>query len=104
MTHNVDFEHCVCPIGYVGHTCDISVTTCGNNSHVCLYGSKCVEDGDGYKCDCEEASSSLDKFAGDSCQHKATELCTSDGEPGSGTDIISFCVNNGRCTDPRDGG
>jgi hypothetical protein len=104
MTHNADFEHCVCPDGYVGLTCDIRLTSCGDDSHICLYGSTCVEDGDGYTCDCEVAFTGLDKFAGDHCQHKATEFCTDDGVPGSGMDNTSFCVNNATCTNPKDGG
>jgi hypothetical protein len=104
MTHNVDFEHCVCPDGYAGITCDIELATCGDSSHICLYGSKCIDNGDGARCDCSEAFTSLDKFAGDYCQHKATEFCTSNGNPGTGVDNISFCVNNAKCTDPRDGG
>lgn len=104
MTHNVDFEHCVCPDGFVGHTCDIQVETCGEDKHICLYGSKCVEDGDGHKCDCEGAFTSFDRFAGTSCQHKATEFCTGSGEPDIGKDKLLFCVNNGSCVDNKDGG
>ena len=102
-THNRAFEHCVCPDGFAGLTCDIEVVTCGDNSHVCLYGSKCVEDGDGHKCDCEGAFSASEKYAGDYCQYKATEFCTTTGESGTGEDNFSFCVNNGTCTDPHDG-
>ncbi len=104
MTHNEDFEHCVCPDGFVGHTCEIEVDTCGENEHICLYGSKCVEDGEGHKCDCEGAYTELVKVAGNSCQHKSTEFCTSDGKSGVGVDNLSFCVNNGTCVEKKDGG
>jgi hypothetical protein len=80
------------------------VATCGESSHICLYNSKCIDNGDGPRCDCSEAFTSFDKFAGDHCQHKATEFCTSNGDPGNGSDNLSFCVNNATCTDPKDGG
>jgi hypothetical protein len=104
MTHNQDFEHCVRPDGFTGHICDIQVETCGENEHICLYGSKCVQDGDGHKCDCEGAFTTFDKFAGNNCQHKATEFCTANGELGVGKDNLSFCVNNGTCIEKKDGG
>lgn len=102
-THNEDFEHCVCPLGFVGHSCEMEVDTCGDSSHICLHGSKCVEDGDGHTCDCSDSFTTFDKFAGKHCQHKATQFCTKSGELGVGKDNLSFCVNNGQCVDPKDG-
>jgi hypothetical protein len=104
MTNNQDFEHCVCPDGFVGHTCDIEIDKCQGDKHICLYGAKCVEDGDGHKCDCEGAFTTYEKFAGGSCQHKSTVFCTSSGDPGIGKDNLSFCVNNGTCVENKDGG
>lgn len=104
MTHDQNFEHCFCPEGYVGITCDISVEKCEGDKHICLYGSKCVEDGEGHKCDCEQAFTAAEKYAGTSCQHLATEFCTENGQAGFGKDNLSFCVNGGTCTDPKDGG
>lgn len=95
------FAHCVCPEGWVGLTCDHKIEVCGENEHYCLHGSKCVQDETGkHKCDCAEADEVIGDggvpvFAGDYCEHVATDICTF-GEDYPGKPIY-FCVNSGRC-------
>lgn len=103
MTHNQDFEHCVCREGFVGHKCEIPVEQCEGDKHICLYGSKCVDDGDGHKCDCEGAFDVANRFAGNACQHKSTMFCTGNDKPGIGEEGLSFCVNNGTCVNTKRG-
>ncbi|KAG7356933.1 EGF-like domain containing protein [Nitzschia inconspicua] len=95
------FAHCVCPEGFVGLKCQHKVEVCGNEEHVCLHGSTCVENEAGeYTCDCslaDEIIGSKDKpvFAGNSCQYTGTDICTiGDDYPGK---PLYFCVNGGIC-------
>eukprot|EP00934_Nitzschia_sp_Nitz4_P001059 Nitzschia sp. Nitz4//scaffold165_size50357//21867//26251//NITZ4_007022-RA/size50357-exonerate_est2genome-gene-0.36-mRNA-1//-1//CDS//3329538135//1059//frame0 len=97
---DVTFEHCVCPDGFVGLTCEHVVEMCGEEEHYCLHGSKCVSNGDDYSCDCSEATATIggnevSSFAGDYCEHPATDICV------TGTDYVAepmyFCTNQGRC-------
>ena len=97
QTNTDDFEHCTCPVGYTGLTCDVEVKTCGKGEHLCLHGSTCVAKGDKFSCDCDAAFTGLHKFGGEYCQHKSTEICTPDGKPGIGKNNFAFCVNNGKC-------
>jgi hypothetical protein len=98
---NDHYAHCVCPEGFVGLTCKHKIEACGNEDHVCLHGSTCVEHDDGeYTCDCSQADEvigSNDKaiFAGDSCQYTGTDICTI-GEEYPGKPLY-FCVNDGTC-------
>lgn len=97
QTSNMDFEHCVCPSGYAGTLCEIKVDVCGQGEHLCLHGSKCVSDGEFHACDCSNADQGGDSevFAGRSCEHKATDICTKgELEPGK---PLSFCTNSGTC-------
>lgn len=97
-THNEDFEHCVCPEGYTGLTCDHKVEICGENEHVCFHGSKCVSNDGVHACDCRTTDSTIaDRFAGDSCEHLSTDICV-DGDllPGQ---TAGFCTNGGICID-----
>lgn len=95
------FEHCVCPEGYVGLTCEHKVETCGNDAHYCLHGSTCVEDDGRSVCDCSQADETIighgdqPLFAGDSCEHAANDICVQgDAFP---TRPLYFCVNGGTC-------
>ena len=89
------FEHCICPRGWVGLTCDEEVVLCGQGEHLCLHGSTCVsnDDDSSHGCDCDAADALV---AGKHCQHKATDICTQGGEPAPGHPIY-FCVNYGTC-------
>jgi hypothetical protein len=95
------FAHCVCPEGWLGLTCDHKLEVCGDNEHFCLHGSKCIQDASGkHKCDCADADEvvgdvGIPAFAGDSCEHTATDICTF-GEDYPGKPLY-FCVNLGRC-------
>lgn len=97
QTSNVEFEHCVCRPGFAGVHCETKVDVCGQGQHVCLHGSKCVTNGKYHACDCSNANQgdASEEFAGRSCEHKATDICTK-GELGPGKPL-SFCTNAGTC-------
>jgi hypothetical protein len=56
VTHNKDLEHCVCPAGFIGHTCNTEIERCRDDKRICLHGAKCVEDEDGHQ-KCSSAAS-----------------------------------------------
>jgi hypothetical protein len=86
------FFSSACPENFVGIRCEHSIEICEAGQHVCFHGSKCVRFGEETGCDCSTASKS---FAGASCQHAATDMCTV-GAVGLGQSRF-FCVNNGLC-------
>jgi hypothetical protein len=92
VSHDKNFEHCVCPEGFTGLTCEIKMVVCPQGNHVCLHGSKCTQGGNGKNasCDCEAGSSSFEMLAGKFCEYKSTTLCNSGSH-------FSFCVNDGEC-------
>lgn len=99
--HETYFEHCVCPEGFLGLTCEHKVLTCGNDEHYCLHGSTCVKYNDDYLCDCSKVDETIGHgdqpsvFAGDSCEHPANDICVQgDIFP---TRPLYFCVNHGVC-------
>lgn len=99
--HADQFAHCVCPPGFVGLLCEYQVETCGEHEHYCLHGSKCVEKNGKKECDCSQADEtvgSLDgrPFAGDSCEHVATDICNIGGTSYPGQPLY-FCTNGGIC-------
>jgi hypothetical protein len=95
-THSENFQHCVCPEGYVGLLCEHKITLCPESEHLCLHGSSCTTNGDERSCDCSSTDSDLaDVFAGSHCEHPATDVCTI-GQPGP-SKPLSFCVNFGTC-------
>jgi len=97
VTHSNDFEHCVCPNGFIGLQCEHKIEVCPDNGHhVCLHGSTCIKDGT--SCDCEAGSTSYEKLAGKFCQHQSTEICTKSGTDVVGDSKFAFCVNGGICT------
>jgi len=94
------FEHCVCQDGWIGLECEHKADYCGENEHICLHGSTCVKNNQQHGCDCSDADEQVGGadhplFAGDSCQHPATDIC-SEGENYPGRPLY-FCVNQGRC-------
>lgn len=90
---SVDFEHCNCPVGFLGARCEFEYKLCGGaGDHICFHGSSCVEANGEFKCDCNEASTFA---AGLYCQHLATEVC----DETSGV----FCTNGGACRDNING-
>lgn len=101
-SHNHDFEHCACPIGYVGLACEFKLDVCPGATHACMHGAECkprvnrethtLE----FQCDCSKADEYGLRFAGKYCQFESTEYCTSDRtRPPRGSD--AFCVNGGEC-------
>ena len=99
VSHDSNFEHCVCPDGFVGLTCETKIDVCEDAEHVCLHGSTCIpdqSDGIGSACNCESGSTSFVMLAGIYCEHKSTSICTTGGSGSSG---FSFCVNKGECVD-----
>jgi hypothetical protein len=96
QTHTEDFQHCVCPVGFVGLLCEHKIELCPDGEHLCLHGASCTTNGDESSCDCSSTDSDLaDVFAGAHCEHPATQVCTI-GEPGPAKPL-SFCVNFGTC-------
>ena len=123
-THDGNFQYCECPDGFIGVRCDRPVKACVNSNnneteHVCLYGGTCAKaDGtDEFECNCETAfsnsvvvlearglnSSSTARAAGRFCEYVATSFCTSNGQPGVGSDEMAFCVNGGICNQIANG-
>jgi len=102
VQHNEDFEHCVCPEGFTGLTCELEADHCGNGEHVCLHGSTCMKSATGkWSCDCPSAFTEDRKVAGKFCQHHHTSTCTPDQQPKiyRGPTSFAFCVNDGVCKD-----
>ncbi len=87
-------EHCVCPNGYTGLTCEIAVQSCGSDKN-CYNGSTCVYDENGNPlCDCDSAHTNEVSFAGTSCEQESTTHC----EPSLDQDQKdAFCTNGGVC-------
>ena len=98
--HDHNFEHCICPQGYFGLTCDKTIEQCGTSGeYVCMNGGKCVmnEDNSGWSCNCEDTGGDDKRFTGAYCQHEASVYCTPDNKPGIGVEKFSFCANGGKC-------
>jgi hypothetical protein len=103
QTYSSDFfEHCICPEGWIGIECDHKAEVCGDNEHICLHGSTCVKNNQQHGCDCSVADEQATEdghplYAGDSCQHPATDICmNTEDYPGR---PLYFCVNQGTCRD-----
>jgi hypothetical protein len=101
-----DFEHCVCPKGYVGLQCEYKMDVCPGGDQVCLNGADCVpyrnEEGLQFQCDCATASDNTKFFAGKYCEYSSTEICSTNGQVTKGSDSYTFCVNDGECVDNVD--
>jgi hypothetical protein len=94
-------QYCSCPSGYFGTLCEHSsldhskTEKCGDQP--CLNGGVCIdvvgEDGDKTRqCDCSDAKLDGIHYAGQFCEHNATDVC-SEGQYGDQV----FCVNGGTC-------
>lgn len=104
QAYDENFEHCVCPRGYVGLQCEFQLDLCPGGAHACLNGGECVTVAQGtevrYACNCGDAETETARFAGESCEMESTEFCTIDGGKSvQGAGINSFCTNGGRCLD-----
>jgi len=105
--YNDDFEHCVCPRGYVGVACEYEMDVCPGQDHVCMHGGECdimtsEHSGSvmGLQCDCQNAQSSEMRYAGQYCEAEATEFCTMGGTmTPSGEGYDAFCTNGMNCMD-----
>ena len=91
-TH-VNMEHCVCPDGFYGITCEYEAQRCPKGEHICFHGSECVMNGDEDRCNCESAQK---KTAGLFCEFFATDTCPS-GSKGQNSTHRGFCTNGGKC-------
>ena len=104
-------DMCDCPDGWMGPRCEIhqpkhpAGILCGDVH--CLNGGACVQtqllDDNGISyateshCDCSDANDEKFLYAGSSCQHQSTSLCT---HPMPGQDSLQgviFCTNHGFC-------
>jgi hypothetical protein len=103
-SYNEDFEHCVCPSGYVGLQCEYQLDQCPGGAHVCLNGGDCITSPNGtsvtYGCDCTNAETDTSRFAGAFCEMESTQFCTVDkSKTNADSGINAFCTNNGKCRD-----
>ena len=101
---NDDFEHCVCPSGYVGLKCEYQLDRCPGGSHVCLNGGECVTSPNGTQihnaCDCTNAETDTLRYAGAFCEMESTQFCTIDqGKSHADDGLNAFCTNGGTCLD-----
>ncbi|KAL7534181.1 hypothetical protein ACHAWF_004744 [Thalassiosira exigua] len=87
-------EHCVCPDGWTGLSCEIPVEKCGSTKKYCYNGSTCVYDGYGKSmCDCNSANTDEVSYAGISCEQEGTSYC----RPGHDQDQKDAFCANGKC-------
>jgi hypothetical protein len=114
-------EGCKCPEGYSGFKCDFRKTPmktvtsdrveeptpvpCGGL--YCFNGGTCIDeeflDDNGNTstkktCDCSTAMTVEALFAGNSCQHASTTLCTQPESGAQSLEGVEFCVNGGICS------
>jgi hypothetical protein len=102
QTYSDQFEHCVCPKGYVGLECEFEMELCPGNNHICMNGADCIpiRDGSGlkYGCDCDTATTNSKKYAGQYCEFESQVFCTIDGSmPTQTASSNAFCTNHGIC-------
>jgi len=109
--YDANFEHCVCPRGFVGITCEYEMEVCPGQNYVCMHGGDCEitvnkDTGKaGVECDCTNAQTSRSRFAGQYCEVRSTEFCTEDGEKTpNGPGFNAFCTNGAECLDTVDKG
>ena len=79
-------QQCLCPLGYRGMSCDVSVQ---NDPEDCTGMDAATP-----RCECA-AADKLSKFAGEQCRKPFTEYCASLAKSVGGH--ISFCTNGGKC-------
>lgn len=82
--------------------------SCKEGQTLCWNGSNCVDEGEEWRCECDQADSELASFfAGRNCEHPVNDICTEGFQKDSVSSItisdplpgtpLSFCVNGGRC-------
>jgi hypothetical protein len=92
--------YCQCPSGRTGILCEREYETCGDGSHFCFHGGKCVsglkdEFGNGqHYCDCGDAEHDGKNYAGKFCEAEAGDVCGTTVESG-----LVFCTNGGTVSD-----
>lgn len=111
----VNYQHCVCPDGFFGPTCENEVTICGyaedeNPAHVCHNGARCVDTNvlfevmsssllkslPPYMCDCSSAPSEDGTiYTGKYCELANVHFCDN---LDNNVDSRSFCSNDSLCT------
>ena len=79
-------QECICPMGYRGMSCDVSVE---DDPEDCT-----GMDAASPRCECA-AADKISKFAGEQCRKPFTEFCASLSDSVGGH--ISFCTNGGKC-------
>lgn len=96
--HDGKFQHCECPEGYYGLSCETKAVQCG--PHMCFNGGKCIQNVNAngetmYGCDCTVAAENGLSHAGQFCQSKSTDFCQDEKDANGQL----FCTNNGECKD-----
>lgn len=102
-------DRCVCPDGWTGTKCEHKYEECGNGQHICLHGSKCVQETGSKKwtCECEEAYREDQNYVGEFCQHHKMTVCTtadSELQMYDGSASATYCVNDAACVEIEENG
>lgn len=97
---HINYEHCVCPLGFYGMRCEYKATECGSGQHKCFHGSVCVKNDDDKEFGCDCSSTQL-KTAGLYCEHVASTDCGEEDSNEYG--YRGFCTNGGQCDVDSDG-
>lgn len=97
-----NYQHCQCPIDWIGRHCQKETVACGT-SH-CYHGSKCVSQkdtngGDIFNCDCSAAANVTHSFAGTHCEIGTTSFCSKTHNANG----QHFCLNGGTCSTSGNG-
>jgi len=60
---NENYEHCICPEGYAGTSCEHVAEVCPGGEHICFHGSKCIKNvmNEDYSCSCNEGRNFYDE-------------------------------------------
>lgn len=83
--------------GYLGLKCEHKVNLCRDGLHACFHGSKCNNEEEGNSfCECYDAFTASDKYAGKYCEFKNTSTCAYEKYVDE-FDLLAFCVNGGKC-------
>jgi len=106
---NENFEHCVCPPGFAGTSCEYEAEVCPDGKQVCFNGSECIkktkknddDDEDKYGCSCNDEDT-LNRDDDDSLRRKMDETLSFGGkycqsEADSICKTGRTCMNGGDC-------
>ena len=111
----IDGKYCDCDESkdsgtHTGLKCGVKYEVCPDDEMICFHGAPCVEnsDGDGYLCDCSQATSlgnlssdgSPGVFAGTHCEMEASSFCGEEGHSDDDVDLNDgrwFCTNGAVC-------